>query len=107
MPRSIAFLAEQLKSRRKKAGLSQEVFADKTGIALSLVRDIERKKANPTLLTLEKIAKYFGVSIAELLDEDDIINNSDYLRASLHQELDTLSLKELKVVAAVLRAASL
>lgn len=106
MPKAIEFLAEQLKTRRKKAGMSQDEFADKTGISLTLIRDIERKKANPTLSTIEKIADFFQVSIAELLDADDVLNNPEYIKKDIFEDIKDLSLKQLRIVRSLIQLAS-
>lgn len=44
-------LAEFVKERRKEVGLTQEEFADRAGVALTVVRKIEQGK---TKLNMEK-----------------------------------------------------
>ncbi|MDR0828103.1 MAG: helix-turn-helix domain-containing protein [Desulfovibrio sp.] len=98
MPKTIEFLAEQLKRRRKKAKLTQDEFAEQLGLSLTLIRDIERKKANPTLLTLDRLAAYFNISTAELIDVDDIVYNEDHIRKLIHDEVEHLSIQQLKIL---------
>ncbi len=71
MLKSLELLAEEVRSRRKQAGLSQEEFAEKAGISMALVSELERGIANPTLQTLEKIAGYFQTTISEMLGSAD------------------------------------
>jgi transcriptional regulator with XRE-family HTH domain len=103
MPKTLEFLAEQLKIRRKKLRITQEVFAEKTGISLTLVRDIERKKANPTLATLDKIANFFSITSAELIDTNELINNAEHMKRLIYDDIEQLSPKQLRVMLSLIR----
>jgi len=61
-------LARNLRSLRKKTGLSQEAFADEVGVHRTYMGGIERGKRNPSITIIDKIAKTLGVSCGELLD---------------------------------------
>lgn len=56
-----------LKGWRGKTGLSQEELAWRAGLHRSYVADIERGARNPSLQTIEKLAKALKVSLATLL----------------------------------------
>jgi transcriptional regulator with XRE-family HTH domain len=98
MPKTIEFLAEQLKKKRKIAGLTQDEFAEQLGISLTLISDIERKKANPTLSTLDRIAAFFNVSSAELIDVNEIINDEEHIKQTIHNEIEQLSVNQLRII---------
>ena len=68
MPKPLDVFAQEMRSRRKLEGLSQEGLAEKAGVSMPLVSEMERGIANPTLLTLEKIAAYFQTSVSEMLN---------------------------------------
>lgn len=55
--------------RRLRVGkeLSQEAFADETGIHRTYVSDIERGSRNPTITIVERLAVALGVDASELL----------------------------------------
>lgn len=53
--------AESVKEMRKLTNLTQIEFAKKLGIAPRIIIDIERGKGNPTVKTLQKIGKIFGL----------------------------------------------
>ena len=64
-------LSKFLKTRRKEAGLTQEEFAERAGVALTVVRKIEQGKENLNLEKVNQVLKMFGhelapVSIKEL-----------------------------------------
>lgn len=49
-----------LKQKRKEAGLTQEVFAEKAGVALTVVRKIEQGKNDLQLEKVNQVLKMFG-----------------------------------------------
>ncbi len=67
-----------LKVLRAKAGLTQERLAELSKIDYKYIQSLEGKKpSSPTLNTLEKIATGFDISISDLINaiekiEDDI-----------------------------------
>lgn len=59
-------LGEEVRERRKRRNLSQEVLAHQAGIHTNVVGRLERGKYNPTVLTLNSIAVKLDVSLPEL-----------------------------------------
>lgn len=53
-------LANFVKQKRKEANLTQEEFADKTGVALTVVRKIEQGKDNLSLAKVNQVLLMFG-----------------------------------------------
>lgn len=62
---------QRVKDERLKQGLSQENLAIKAGVHRTYIGMIERAEKNITLINIEKIAKALGMSISDLLDEND------------------------------------
>ena len=61
-------IGENIKKRRTKLGLSQEDFAQKSGVKYTTLTKIESGVIKtPSVLMVEKIAKALGVSIEELI----------------------------------------
>lgn len=59
---------KRLRALRKERGWTQEVAAEKSGVGYKLFQLYELGiKQNPGLLTLEKIARGFGLDVSELL----------------------------------------
>ena len=56
-----------VRALRKKRGLSQDVFADRSGLHRAHVGSIERGESNVTLQTLEILADTLGVRIVDLV----------------------------------------
>ncbi len=53
-------LSDFVKARRKAVGLTQEEFADKAGVALTVIRKIEQNKTNLNLDKVNQVLKVFG-----------------------------------------------
>ncbi|HET6244233.1 MAG: helix-turn-helix transcriptional regulator [Bacteroidetes bacterium] len=53
-------LAEFVKNKRKEAKLTQEQFAERAGVALTIVRKIEQGKENVKLEKVNQVLKMFG-----------------------------------------------
>jgi transcriptional regulator with XRE-family HTH domain len=59
-------LGKALRQRRHKLGVSQEEFADMCGLDRTYIGGIERGERNVAVVNIEKIAKAFKISLAEL-----------------------------------------
>jgi len=60
-------LGVNLKKQRLKKGISQGVLCRRLGVDRAYISTIENGKQNPTLATVEKIAKALSVEAGELL----------------------------------------
>ena len=68
-------LSEFVKQRRKEVHLTQEEFAERAGVALTVVRKIEQGKTNLNMEKVNLVLKMFGhelvpVKSKELLEWD-------------------------------------
>lgn len=57
-------LAKFVKEKRKKASLTQQEFADKSGVALTVIRKIEQGKENLSLAKVNQVLMMFGGKLA-------------------------------------------
>ena len=85
-----------IKSLRLKNHLTQEEFAEKIGISLQGVSNIERNRYQPTAETIDKICKAFNIIPLELLtinstkSNDTIKNISSLLTKCSAQKLNQI-----------------
>jgi y4mF family transcriptional regulator len=49
-----------MKDKRREAGLTQEEFAEKAGVALTVIRKIEQGKSDLQLEKVNQVLKMFG-----------------------------------------------
>jgi transcriptional regulator with XRE-family HTH domain len=57
----------RIKAERKKRGWSQQALADKAGLSRTYLARLETARQDPTLGTLEKLAKALRVPLTKLL----------------------------------------
>jgi len=61
-------IGENIKKQRARLGLSQEDFANKSGVKYTTLTKIESNVIKkPSVMIMSKIAKAFGVSIEDLI----------------------------------------
>lgn len=63
----VATVGTRIREVRNQKGMSMDDLADECQIEKKLVYLIENGKGNPTISTLDVIAKAFGMSVSELL----------------------------------------
>jgi ribosome-binding protein aMBF1 (putative translation factor) len=66
-------LAHNIRLLRTARGWSQEVLAELAGLDRSYVGAIERAEHNVSLASVEKFAKAFDITVAELIAQRDIL----------------------------------
>lgn len=93
-------LGERVSQLRQLQELTLEQLAAASGVSRSMLSQIERGRANPTLAVTQRIAQTFGISIGELVDDPnagpaiDVVRGDDsatLFRADAECELRTLS----------------
>jgi y4mF family transcriptional regulator len=60
----MSYLSEFVKKRRKQVNLTQEEFAERTGVALTVIRKIEQGKTNLNLDKVNLVLSMFGHELA-------------------------------------------
>jgi len=63
-------LAEFVKDRRKEVNLTQEELAQKSGVALTVIRKIEQGKTNLNLDKVNLVLKMFGHELAPVNNKE-------------------------------------
>lgn len=63
-------IAEFVKERRKEVGLTQEAFAERAGVALTVIRKIEQGKTNLNMDNVNVVLKMFGHELAAVSSKE-------------------------------------
>ncbi|MEM6498792.1 MAG: cupin domain-containing protein [Pseudomonadota bacterium] len=66
---SSAQIGEALRARRKELGLTMQTVADKAGLSIGFISQVERNLTQPSLASLVSIANVLQTSIAAFLDQ--------------------------------------
>jgi len=94
-----------LRTKYAGRGLSQEALAKSMGVATNTVSRWETATYRPTLEDLEKLSRFFGVSVLEFFPHEEETKNDEVaalLRAA--KQLDPKDLAELRRYAEFRRA---
>lgn len=63
-------VAEFVKERRKEVNLTQDEFAERAGVALTVVRKIEQGKTNLNMDKVNLVLRMFGHELAAVNSKD-------------------------------------
>ncbi|MCI0748634.1 MAG: XRE family transcriptional regulator [Verrucomicrobia subdivision 3 bacterium] len=74
-------LGHRVKRLRNERGWSLEVLAGASGVSRSMLSQIERERANPTLAVTLRIAQAFGMTLADLLETPSAASSVAVIRA--------------------------
>ncbi len=77
-------LGSRVKQLRAGRGWSLEALANASGVSRSMLSQIEREQANPTLAVTLRIARAFGLSLGELLEMPGAASTVTVIRADDH-----------------------
>lgn len=69
-------LSNFIKQKRKEEKLTQEEFADRAGVALTVIRKIEQGKENLNLSSVNQVLKMFGYVLAPI-EENNVSQNHE------------------------------
>lgn len=97
-------MGAKIKESRMKKGLSLQQVADEVGASKAHIYELELNKVkNPSVETLKKLAKLFGLPLAFFLEDDDDLEFQVMFR-DLQQDLADLDLKDQEAVALMVQA---
>ena len=65
----------RIRELRKEKGISMKILGEAIGVAESTISLYETEKRMPDADTLKKLARYFGVSIDNLLGESNSVSD--------------------------------
>ena len=64
-------VGRNVKRYRLEQGLTQEQFADKSGLSQQYLSGLERGRRNPTVVTLFELSSALGISHVALVEPDE------------------------------------
>ncbi len=74
-------LCHRLKQLRTGRGWSLDALSKACGVSRSMLSQIERQQANPTLVVMFRIAQAFGMSLGQLVEAPGATSAVDVIRA--------------------------
>ena len=64
-------LSDFVKNRRKQLNLTQDEFAEKAGVALTVIRKIEQGKDNLSLSKVNQVLQMFGHVLGPIISDNE------------------------------------
>jgi transcriptional regulator with XRE-family HTH domain len=64
-------VGQRIRAIRASRGLSQEQLAERAGVSYKFIGDVERGQGNPTVTWLDAVARGLGVSVKDLVSDED------------------------------------
>src|SRR3954447_5553544 len=74
-------LCDRVRELRRKRGWSLEQMGAACGVSRSMLSEVERGRANPTLAVAWRIARAFGMSLGDLVETPAASPRVDVIRA--------------------------
>lgn len=74
-------LGARVKQLRAERGWSLEALANASGVSRSMLSQIEREQANPTLAVTQRIAHAFSMSLGDLVETPGVTSSVTVIRA--------------------------
>ncbi len=96
-------LGKRIKQARKEKHMTAETFAEKVGISISFLREIERGNKKPSISNFVEIANALEVSADELL-KDNIHASEPLILQGIAAELEGLTPKQINLIEKVVKA---
>jgi transcriptional regulator with XRE-family HTH domain len=81
---SSSHFARRLKQLRAERGWSLDALANASGVSRSMLSQVERNQANPTLAVAFRIARAFSMSLGDLVETPGATSSLMVIRASDH-----------------------
>lgn len=98
MPNTVKLIASNIKRLREFKKLSQKEVSAAAGVPQGQYSRIENAKVEPSVSTLEKLAKVFEVSIAEFFKSSDLNDNLNLPLLEKIKLIDSLPTDEQKAL---------
>ena len=79
------YVCERIRQLRKRHSWTLQQLASTSGVSRSMLSQVERGSANPTLSVAFRIAQAFGISLADLVDGATAEQGMDVIRKTEEQ----------------------
>ena len=95
-------IGERIKKTRKLNGITQDVLAEKLGVSIGYVSQVERGITKISLDLLGAISSILGCDIASFIAES-ATNSSEYMESELLSEIRKLDSKKKKYILGIIK----
>ena len=94
---------KRLRSLRRAKDLTQEQVAERAGLSLQSVGEIERGRGNPTLVNIERLSAALGEDLTTLFDLGDVKLSKEQAQQELLELLNRATEEQVRAILAMVR----
>ena len=99
----LKIFGKRLRSLRRAKDMTQEQVAERAGLSLQSVGEIERGRGNPTLVNVERLAAALDVELMELFDLGDVKMTREQAVQELLSLLDGATEEQVRALLTMVR----
>jgi transcriptional regulator with XRE-family HTH domain len=94
---------KRVRSLRRAKDMTQEQLAERAGLSLQSVGEIERGRGNPTLVNIERLSAALEEDLASLFDLGDVGMTREQVQKELLELLDGASEEQVRAILTMAR----
>ena len=94
---------KRLRSLRRAKDLTQEQVAERAGLSLQSVGEIERGRGNPTLVNIERLSAALGEDVTTLFDLGDVKLSKEQAQQELLELLNRATEEQVRAILTMVR----
>lgn len=95
-------IGERIKHARKNRGMTQEVLAERLGVSIGYVSQVERGITKISLDLLGAISSILDCNVASLISES-AVNSNGYMETEILNEISKLDNKKRKYILEIIK----
>ena len=94
---------KRLRSLRRAKDLTQEQVAERAGLSLQSVGEIERGRGTPTLVNIERLSAALGEDLTTLFDLGDVKLSKEQAQQELLELLNRATEEQVRAILTMVR----
>lgn len=94
---------KRLRDIRRRMDMTQEKLADSADMSVQYISDIERGKRNPSLSSIETLARALDMSVSDLFDMEEFQIGAEEMKDKLVARIQQADEEKLRVFFAISR----
>ena len=95
---------KRLRDIRRRKDMTQERLADLSGLSIQYIGEIERRKRNPSLTSIEALAKALGMTVSDFFDLEQFQVSPEEMKAKLVDQISRADEESIRLFYAISRA---
>jgi len=99
----LKIFGKRVRALRRAKDMTQEQVAERAGLSLQSVGEIERGRGNPTLVNIERLSEALNAELTELFDLGDVKMTKEQVLQELSTLLESASEEQVRALLTMVR----